>query len=310
MTAHHARMRISPSGPADGVYRTAQLVGDAWSWLVMREAVLHGVCRFAEFHDRLGAARSTLSARLAALVEGGLLQQSAGSRPAYQLSEQGLDFFGCLMAAMRWGDRWYFPRRSPPLPATHIGCGRAFHGVLSCVHCHAVLRARDVAATRPAALGGPSTGLRHRSPALDLLERERSCSVARTMSVTGEWWSSLIIREAFFGTHTFDSFQRRLGIAPNILSGRLRRLVGLGILTRREYQTWPSRHEYRLTDKGLDLYHLPLAMHAWGERWLDPPDRLMLTHKTCASPVDVILTCEACAAPALRSDIVFGQSKA
>jgi DNA-binding HxlR family transcriptional regulator len=300
--------QTSTDGPdtgVDAIYRTAEVVGDAWSWLVMREAVLHEVSRFADFHARLGAARSTLSARLATLVEGGLLSHSGPSRREYQVTERGRDFFGCLMVAMRWGDRWYFDDRSRPQPATHIDCGQSFDAVLRCARCLHVLRAREVEANRRPPLGGPPFGTRHRSPSLDLLERVQPCSIARTLSVTGEWWSSLIIRESFFGTRHFDEFERHLGIAPNILSGRLRRLVELGVLARREYQTWPSRHEYRLTHKGLDLYHVPLAMHTWGERWLDPDVELELTHKTCGARVHAVLTCDVCAAPVTRDDVDF-----
>ena len=87
-------------------------------------------------------------------------------------------------------------------------------------------------------------------PDLSLLERRRTCSIARTLSVVGDLWTSLIIRETFFGTRRFDDFQRNLSIAPNILSGRLKRLVEQQILFKSQYGDWPVRHEYRLTERG------------------------------------------------------------
>ena len=130
--------------------------------------------------------------------------------------------------------------------------------------------------------------------------------MAATLRVTGDRWSSLLIRESFYGSTRFDEFQQRLNIAPNILTQRLRRLVELGILNRTAYQQQPARHEYRLTEKGLDLYPVPLAMLAWGDRWIfdrEPPVRLI--HETCGRRLTPILTCSACAQPISRSDIAF-----
>ena len=122
----------------------------------------------------------------------------------------------------------------------------------------------------------------------------------------GDWWSGLIIRECFFGTRRFDAFERRLGIAPNILSGRLRQLVDVGILARVEYQAWPLRQEYRLTDKGLDLYHVPLAMLTWGQQWLAPSDgEPQLTHQTCGTTLRAVLSCDRCGDLVARTDITL-----
>jgi len=125
------------------------------------------------------------------------------------------------------------------------------------------------------------------------------------MTVIGDWWTNLVIREAFFGTTQFEEFRTRLGIATNILSSRLQRLVDEGVLAKVEYQSWPTRHDYRLTDKGLDLYHLPLTTNAWGQRWLKPSVRLRLVHRPCHTHVRPVLTCEQCAEPASRDDVEF-----
>jgi DNA-binding HxlR family transcriptional regulator len=146
--------------------------------------------------------------------------------------------------------------------------------------------------------------MRHRTADLSLLERNRTCSIARTLSITGDYWTSLLIRESFFGTRRFDEFQQNLAIAPNILSGRLRRLVEQEILIPVPYNSWPIRHEYRLTERGLDLYHLPLAMLTWGQRWLSTDDSdIDLTHTPCGHKLEPILSCNRCAAPITRHDI-------
>jgi DNA-binding HxlR family transcriptional regulator len=299
---------VDPKGGPDSIFRTADVVGDAWSWLVMREAILHGAARFEDFRARLGISRATLSARLRQLTTGGLLSRQDPNFD-YQLTDSGMDFFSCLMVSMRWGDRWYFQPDARPLPMIHRECSRPLEAVLRCGACQGELRASDVTADRAGALIGrpaKSAGQKRRSPSIELLERQRVCSIARTLTVTGDWWSGLIIRECFFGTRRFDQFQRRLEIAPNILSGRLRRLVELGMLATVQYQAWPVRHEYRLTEKGLDFYHVPLSMLMWGRRWLDPTNSdALLTHKPCGSPVDAVLSCRSCAKAVFRDDVVL-----
>ena len=280
----------------DSIFLMADVVGDAWSWLILREAILHGVDRFDDFQSRLGIARSTLSARLGQLVAGGLLARGDGS--SYQLTASGEDMLGCLMVAMRWGDRWYFPPDAPPQVVTHVTCGKRLRAVTRCSSCDGVLTAHDVTAVQVGSSSvAPSlvSGEKRRAPVLALLERERVCSIAKALTVTGDWWSGLIVRACFFGTRRFDEFQRRLKIAPNILSTRLRRLVELGILTKEQYESWPVRHEYRLTEKGLDLYDVPLSMLVWGRRWLPPsPSESLLTHVSCGRPLNPEITCAWC----------------
>jgi DNA-binding HxlR family transcriptional regulator len=94
---------------------------------------------------------------------------------------------------------------------------------------------------------------------------DMNCSVAQCLEVVGEWWSLLIVRDAFLGVTRFDDFQARLEISRNILTQRLNRLVDNGVLKRVPYQDHPPRSEYRLTDKGRDLWHVVTAMRQWGE---------------------------------------------
>jgi DNA-binding HxlR family transcriptional regulator len=124
---------------------------------------------------------------------------------------------------------------------------------------------------------------------------EMECSVARTLEVVGEWWTMLVIREAFSGVRRFDDFQGRLGIARNVLAARLQGLVDHGVLERRQYQDRPPRCEYRLTEKGRDLYPVLIAMLTWGDKWTageaGPP--LKLTHE-CGHDPEAILVCSHC----------------
>ena len=287
----------------DSILGTAETIGDAWSWLILREAVLHRAERFGEFQQRLGISRATLTGRLGQLERGGVLVRDPSTPRRYQLTPAGEDFFGCLMVAQRWGDVWR-PTPAAALSATHLGCGRAVSAVLRCQGCGELLRAHEVHAERRAEwIPAGANDTRRRTPDLELLERVRPCSIAYTKTVTGDWWSALIVREMFFGVHRFDELVRRLGVGPNVLSARLRHLIGLGFLRKVEYQAWPVRHEYRLTDKGLDYYPVPLAMATWGRRWLPPAsDEPQLMHN-CGSEVQALLCCEDCGAEISRQDV-------
>ena len=92
------------------------------------------------------------------------------------------------------------------------------------------------------------------------------CSVARALEAIGDRWTMLVIRDAFVGVRRFDEFQQRLGIARNVLTDRLSRLVEDGILERHRYQERPPRFEYRLTDKGVDLFPVLVSLMKWGDR--------------------------------------------
>src|SRR3954463_10547745 len=96
------------------------------------------------------------------------------------------------------------------------------------------------------------------------------CPIARSLDRVGEWWSILILRDAFSGMTRFEEFRDSLGIAPNMLTRRLKALVEAGLLERRRYSERPPRDEYRLTDRGRDFRPVLLAMLAFGNRHLAP----------------------------------------
>src|SRR5437763_15496916 len=128
--------------------------------------------------------------------------------------------------------------------------------------------------------------------------QDMRCSVAQCLEVGGEWWSLLIIRDALLGVRRFDDFQARLGISRNILNVRLLHLVDSGVLDRVQYQDNPPRFEYRLTDKGRDLWHVVTAMRQWGDRWTAPDGPpLRLRHNSCGRVVKAVPVCSHCGEP-------------
>jgi DNA-binding HxlR family transcriptional regulator len=96
------------------------------------------------------------------------------------------------------------------------------------------------------------------------------CPIARSLERVGEWWSILILRDAFYGLSRFDEFQKSLDIAPNMLTRRLNALVDAGLLDRRQYSERPPRDEYVLTDRGRDFRPVLWALLAWGNKHFAP----------------------------------------
>lgn len=117
------------------------------------------------------------------------------------------------------------------------------------------------------------------------------CPVARSLGCFGDPWSMLILRDALYGMTRFDEWERSLGIAPNILTARLKALVEDGLLGRHRYSERPPRHEYRLTEAGRDAQSVIVALLAWGNRHLAPegPSIVVLNSETgqAAEPVMV-----------------------
>lgn len=122
------------------------------------------------------------------------------------------------------------------------------------------------------------------------------CSIAKALEVVGERWSLLVIRDVMNGHRRFGELQAGLGIARNVLAARLQRLVDEDILERRAYQESPERHEYFLTEKGLDLWPALIALLAWGDRHSPGPDgpAMLVVHKDCGGEVTDRGICERC----------------
>src|SRR5438874_11107897 len=95
---------------------------------------------------------------------------------------------------------------------------------------------------------------------------QMNCSIASALDVVGEPWTLLIVRDAFYGVRRFDEFQENLGIARNVLTARLKKLVEAGVFRKTAYRQRPLRHEYRLTDKGAALFTVIVGLKQWGER--------------------------------------------
>ncbi len=114
------------------------------------------------------------------------------------------------------------------------------------------------------------------------------CSVARALNDVGDWWSLLVVKEAMLGTRRFVDFQQNLGIARNILCDRLARLLENGVLVKQDVGEHGTRYEYRLTDKGRDLFTVVTALRQWSDRWNGESDGPELVDRANGNPVRTV----------------------
>ncbi len=132
----------------------------------------------------------------------------------------------------------------------------------------------------------------------------QNCSIARTLELVGERWTFLVLRDVFLGVRRFDALQRDLGVARNVLAARLERLVGEGILVKVPYSERPLRHEYRLTDKGIDLWPVVVELLRWGDRYAAPKGPpIVIRHKGCGGELGERRTCTCCGEPLSVRDV-------
>lgn len=286
---------------ANSATRALNLLGDRWTLMILY-LTFQRVRRFEDFQGRIGLARSLLTDRLRRLQAAGILTkaryQERPVREEYRLTDMGRDLYSLALAIIGWEKRWFDDPANPAHRLRH-SCQEAFTPELRCGQCGQAVGPRDVYVQE-----GPGAGLepspppraQRRSivPAGDLNHGDPMLD--RAFQVLGDRWTSHVIAQAFLGHRRFNALQAALGVAPNILSDRLSRLVDLGVLRRELYQQRPDRWEYRLTETGRDLYPLIVELNRWGDRWLDggkgPP--LITYHRACGHPLVSRIACDRC----------------
>lgn len=129
---------------------------------------------------------------------------------------------------------------------------------------------------------------------------EMKCTVARSIALVGDQWTQMVLRELFLGSRRYDQLQRHTKISSHLLSVRLKTMESIGLVTKHIYSNHHGRFEYKLTEKGRDLWPVVIAFKSWGDKWLDldnPQRQITLTHSTCGHTTNPILTCSACGDP-------------
>lgn len=125
---------------------------------------------------------------------------------------------------------------------------------------------------------------------------QEPCSIARTVAVIGDRWTLIILRDCFLGVRRFEQFESRLGITRHVLTDRLKKLVQHGVLNKTPYQSRPLREEYRLTDKGLALHPVIMALVHWGDTYMADERGAPLEHihKSCGHRMSPVTVCSHC----------------
>lgn len=282
--------------------RVLEVVGDRWSFLILRDAFLR-VRRFEDLRRRTGAARGTLTARLNELVEHGVLQRvpydPVPGRLEYRLTEKGLGFYPVALCMWKWENRWSAGFDLPPR-MVHRRCGKTLDPVLTCGHCDQPVQLRDVGhAVGPGAHHAVRTARatrRRQSAGPDGYGEGVDTTMFHAVDTVADRWTAVLLAALFLGLRRYDDINAALGIATNILADRLRLLLSAGVVERHLYQDRPARHEYRLTAKGHELFPFTLAMHEWGARWMPSPHGavIRLLHRSCGHSLRSRLTCHAC----------------
>lgn len=296
---------------ANSVYRALNVIGDRWSLLILG-AAFQGCLRFGEWQRALGIASNVLAARLRHLVDEGCLATREGDDARgveYHLAPKGLDLYPTALMFWRFDRLWSDPQPFHPDVLEHRSCGAEMMPLIVCDHCRREVRAREVAYS-----GGPGAGSDAPPPRRAGRRSGGAAGSGRptlfgdSVDLVGDRWTHMVIAALFLGAHRFDEIQRECGIAPNILSHRLRLLVDGGLLLRRRYQVRPERFDYLLTPKGMDVYPIALTLMGWGDRWLaagaGPP--LLLHHLACDTPLRPVVVCDRCGAPPVPREVRFG----
>lgn len=282
---------------ACSIWRALEVVGDVPVLLVMEQAFL-GRHHFDEFVKKTGVARSVISNRLEKLVEAELLTKLPERRAGYRLTVKGRDLFPVALMILRWQHIWESSERTTTVELIHRVCGQKTAPVAACEHCNGKIDPREVSWEPGPGLSQvtPLYGRRRMQTATASAKRGNRTMVDPVIELFGDRWATLVVRACFTGIHRFDEIQRDTSMATNILSDRLERLQKQGIVRAKPYSAHQDRFEYRLTEKGRDLYPVLLALLQWGDRWYadskGPP--LLLTHRNCGHALRLQPICGAC----------------
>jgi DNA-binding HxlR family transcriptional regulator len=285
---------------ACSIWRALDLVGDVPVLLIMESAFL-GAQRFEEFVTQTQLARSVISSRLTKLLEAGVFSKEVaegGLRHVYKLLPMGRGIFPAALMILRWQHRWEPVRRGFNVRLIHRDCGCPLEPTPVCAACNVEIDPRFVSWQAGPGLSQvkPDYQKRRKQTATASARRDASVMVDSVIELFGDRWATLIVRACFTGIHRYDDIQRDTLMATNILSDRIDRLLAQGILKPILYSAHRRRFEYRLTEKGRDIYCVLLALLEWGDVWFSdengPP--LLLTHKPCGHALEMKIECSEC----------------
>ncbi len=271
------------------------MIGDAWIMQVLSVLVV-APHRFDQIVALTNVPRSTLAARLRQLMEAGCVaKREAGAEVGYHLTAKGGELAPTLKLIRQWNDHWRVSSGVLSGTAPANLCGHSANIEVVCACCGRQVDARDMKVFQTSQQPiEPRMRPNKRVRTTEILTGDDNAIPAE--GVLGDRWAGLIIAAAFFGATKYSDIEAALGIAPNILATRLERLTKQGLLSRALYQSNPPRHAYHLTDKGLSLYPIIVAMDAWARKWLKPREDLgwRILHKPCLEWFKPRIQCARC----------------
>ena len=301
---------------ASSINRALDQIGDKWCLLIIQE-VLWGINSFNDMMAAMGVSRGVLSNRLKWLQEVDCLRRDTAAggerRPIYHLTSKSIDLYDGALMAINWERRWFSNPALDAVRLRHHVCGQEFTPEMRCGSCLRAVRMQDVdyqpgpGATRDVR----EKKVRRRSSISTGDIPSQRALYRNLINLVGDRWTANVIALAFHGLRRFDQLHRELPVATNILSDRLRFLVEEGVFEQVIYQQRPVRYEYRLTDKGADLFPWFLALLQWGDSWCDPEGRgrpLLLYHRPCGDLLQGQVVCGACGGKLHAHEVSFSRN--
>lgn len=270
------------------VRQAADAICDRWSFEILL-AAFEGETRFTGFAERTGMASRLVASRLSTLEQLGVFSREGfgaqATRKAYRLTPMGEALAEVIRQMIAWEYRWRPHEPSPAQLTGHlVGAEQA---TLLCGHCGAPTTARDVAPRLDEArvMPLPTKQSVYRRSTLVAADADEIRPLGESLAIFGDKWGIEVLICSFFRVRRFGDFRACTGISANILSDRLSRLEALGILAPARDQT--STPGYWLTEKGVDLYGVMIAVQAWADGWLPARTRspVRLFHIVCGQAI-------------------------
>ena len=267
--------------------------------LMLILAAMLGETRFGGFAERTGLASRLVTSRLRTLESLGILIRVPYAlrplRHEYMLTVMGRDLLPVMLQMTGWEQRWASTQKDRDASILHVACGKRLRPILACKACGEPATARDIAIriSRSQLPQMPVKQTLHRRASLAPTGGQAGFGLIDTsLTIFGDKWTVEIINCSFLRVRRFSEFRRYTGIAANILADRLERLVAQGIFRTREH----GSREYRLTEAGVDLYGILVALRDWADIWVQNRYRspVQLIHKGCGQAFFARSSCTHC----------------
>lgn len=282
-----------------------QILGDRWTVALILDAFL-GVRRFDDWQAHLNIPRHTLTQRLKALTDLGLLaQRPYQQRPlrlAYHLTDKGMALYNHVLMMWAWERRWGSRQLALPQKLVHKACGHAFVPELACTACGDKAGLNDLRFTLKTnqTLQGASRVLQRSARLTPQESRQMG------LGLRVDRWALLIVSALFLGCHHFDQLSHVLGIGSSVLARRLSDMVDCGLLLCQPDLVDARRKVYRLTPASRDLFGYILCFSSWASRHhFHQPSSIQPTHKTCGHAFVPQVICSHCREPLNPKQVRF-----